>query len=756
MNIHANPKKTKLTANLGEFQNAGFALVLLSSPIAGDPRSGKRPLVEGWEHKPGATVKEADAHMRSGGNVGLRPPKTHVVIDFDPRHVVKADPAADPAAMHDEFVAHFGLSLDQCTVVNSGGGGKHIYLRSPEDVALTGAVPGYHGAFEIKKHSGQTVAPGSVHGSGGVYALATGVIPAQTATIPDALLDAIRKPPRKTATDGGRYAPDEIAAMLSGLDAKQFSDHDPWFELLAACHHASGGNAMREFIDWSTSDPAHSDQAEAIEYRWDTLDPAKQGFSVKTLFKALHEAGRPDLIVEKGEDLESSFDDLEDEEAMDSGKDKKQKRSLGLVPFETDTAAPLLEDTWLIEDVLPDSGMGAIYGEPGCGKTFMMLDMAFAVAGAQPKWRGKYVEHGSVIYLGMEGGRSFQNRVYAYKEERGTAEDFYRSASNLNLCSSEEDADLLIKEAKEIANIGKPVKLIVVDTLARAMAGGNENSPDDMGAFVTLCEKVRKAVGCFLIVVHHSGKDKARGMRGHSSLLGAVDNEINLDKAKGERTGLMKVAKQRDGFDGEEFGYQIEMVPIGRTGKRGKQISSCVIRHVDGPGPTGPKLKGQTAAAMTLLQSMADESGRCEIGAFREAAEEVGAVSESKKLDSRKTAVDRACKALLESRLVVQDDDYYRIPGHGGDQDEWAEIMEEPSTADLVAASVANHGRMSQRQLRGSVDGVTRAMLDELVDRLKAEPLGISTRSGVLIATKGRQAAGVDLIIEEHLDYSMV
>ena len=754
MNIQANPKKTKPLADLGEFQNAGFALVLLSRPIEGDLKSGKRPLTDGWRVKPGATVKEAVAHMRSGGNIGLRPPKTHVVIDFDPRNVVKADPASDPEAVFDEFVANFGLNLDQCTVVNSGGGGKHIYLRLPEDVALTGAVPGYYRAFEIKKHSGQTVAPGSVHGSGGVYELATSVDPAETSTVPDTLLDAIRKPPRKTAPDGGRYTPDEIAAMLSGLDAKQFRDHDPWFELLAACHHASGGHAMQEFIHWSTSDPAHSDQAESIEYRWDTLDPAKQGYSVKTLFKALHEAERPELIVEKGEDLDSSFDDLEEEATPpESGKDKKRKRSLGLVPFETDTAAPLLEDTWLIEDVLPDSGMGAIYGEPGCGKTFMMLDMAFAVAGAQHKWRGKYVEHGSVIYLGMEGGRSFQNRVYAYAKERGTAEDFYRSASNLNLCSSEDDADLLIKEAQELANIGKPVKLIVVDTLARAMAGGNENSPDDMGAFVTLCEKVRKAVGCFLIVVHHSGKDKARGMRGHSSLLGAVDTEINLDKAKGERTGLMKVAKQRDGFDGEEFGYQIEMVPIGRTAKRGKEISSCVIRHVDGPGPTGPKLKGQNAAAMSLLQSMADESGRCEIGAFREAAEKPGILSD-KSVETRKKAVDRACKALLQSGSIVQDGDAYWIPGQGSD--EWAEIEEEPSTADLVAAHLATHGRMSPTALRGCVGGLTRATLDELVDRLRAEPLGISTPSGVLIATKGRQAGSVDLMIEEPLDYSMV
>ncbi|GFE49982.1 hypothetical protein So717_17350 [Roseobacter cerasinus] len=172
---------------------------------------------------------------------------------------------------------------------------------------------------------------------------------------------------------------------------------------------------------------------------------------------------------------------------------------------------------------------------------------------------------------------------------------------------------------------------------------------------------------------------------------------------------------------------------------------------------SGLNLKGSVALGEIRSFCLEDEelpppSGRATIRRPK-AAQEPGVLSD-KSVETRKKAVDRACKALIEGGLMVQDGDSYRIPGQGND--EWAEIVEEPSTADLVAASVANHGRVSQRQLRGSVDGLTRAMLEELVDRLKAEPLGISTPSGVLIAAKGRQAGGVDLMIEEPLDYSMV
>ena len=68
---------------------------------------------------------------------------------------------------------------------------------------------------------------------------------------------------------------------------------------------------------------------------------------------------------------------------------------------------------------------------------------------------------------------------------------------------------------------------MVVDTLARAMTG-NENAPEDMGSFVAACGRIREACEGHVLVVHHCGKDAAKGARGHSSLRAATDVELEV------------------------------------------------------------------------------------------------------------------------------------------------------------------------------------------------------------------------------------
>jgi hypothetical protein len=73
-----------------------------------------------------------------------------------------------------------------------------------------------------------------------------------------------------------------------------------------------------------------------------------------------------------------------------------------------------------------------------------------------------------------------------------------------------------------------PIRLVVVDTLSRAMAGGNENAPDDMSAFIRNIDRIRQETGAHVLIVHHCGKDAAKGARGHSCLRAATDTKIEL------------------------------------------------------------------------------------------------------------------------------------------------------------------------------------------------------------------------------------
>jgi hypothetical protein len=118
--------------------------------------------------------------------------------------------------------------------------------------------------------------------------------------------------------------------------------------------------------------------------------------------------------------------------------------------------------------------------------------------------------------------------------------------------------------------------MVVIDTLSRAMQGGDENGPKDMTAFVANCDQLRHA-GPHLMVVHHCGKDEAKGARGHSSLRAATDTEIELkviDAA--DKTATAYVRKQRDMAGDDVMAFKILPVTLGMT-STGQPVTSCVI-----------------------------------------------------------------------------------------------------------------------------------------------------------------------------------
>ena len=133
------------------------------------------------------------------------------------------------------------------------------------------------------------------------------------------------------------------------------------------------------------------------------------------------------------------------------------------------------------------------------------------------------------------------------------------SPITLNLRSTEADARALAANIKaEQPNC----VLIMIDTLARNFAGGNENAPDDMGAFVARIALLEQLTGAFVCLVHHSGKDESKGLRGHTSLIGAIDFAGELKRDIG-KMGLIQITKLRDGQDGAQYGYDIASVELG-------------------------------------------------------------------------------------------------------------------------------------------------------------------------------------------------
>ncbi|MBX9265093.1 helicase RepA family protein, partial [Klebsiella pneumoniae] len=93
---------------------------------------------------------------------------------------------------------------------------------------------------------------------------------------------------------------------------------------------------------------------------------------------------------------------------------------------------------------------------------------------------------------------------------------------------------------------GKPVQLIVIDTLARCFGGNDENDAKDMGAFIEGCDTIKRETGATVLVVHHSGKDDTKGARGSSAFRAALDAEFNVRREGDGGAIILTCTKVKD------------------------------------------------------------------------------------------------------------------------------------------------------------------------------------------------------------------
>lgn len=244
-----------------------------------------------------------------------------------------------------------------------------------------------------------------------------------------------------------------------------------------------------------------------------------------------------------------------------------------------DDIAPALGGEYIIKGVLDAGAMSVIYGPSNSGKTFFALDMVYHLA-IGSEWRGRRVKPCAVLYLAAEGGRGVINRVAALKLEHGVCDvPMAIKRAGMDLLHDQADLQHIADLAAHVqdARPGLPL-VIVIDTLSRIMAGGDENSAADMTALIRNIDAVREATGAHVILVHHTGKDTARGARGHSSLRAATDTEIEVANENGARAA--QVTKQRDHQGGETFPFALKSVALGFDAD-GDEITSCVIEAQD-------------------------------------------------------------------------------------------------------------------------------------------------------------------------------
>lgn len=253
---------------------------------------GKTPVHNEWTVRPYKS-SEVKGWIDKGLNLGVRIKENQLVVDLDPRNYVKGK---DSPQLIAELFGYWDFEemLWELPVVKTGSGGYHIYFNLPHEVdhklvkTKLKEIPG----VDFKKKGGYVVAAGSRHPNGEYYKWEN-IEKAITLT-EEQLKPLIRPKIEKDYTSGyGALNGTQLQELiLDKLDITEYSSNDEWFPILCASHHATAGDGIEEFLDWSLGDSKYSGDENTIRNRWESMHDDKAAmFTVGTLIHQLEQRG---------------------------------------------------------------------------------------------------------------------------------------------------------------------------------------------------------------------------------------------------------------------------------------------------------------------------------------------------------------------------------------------------------------------------------------------------------------------------------
>ncbi len=394
--------------------------------------------------------------------------------------------------------------------------------------------------------------------------------------------------------------PADLAELRDALDAIPNSGddelgYDEWLRVVFAVHEATRGSeegyALAE--DFSARSSRHNPEF-LRRNAWNAArDDRPTIVTARTLFALARDYGwqRP------------TADDLGADPPAPEPATTPAPAPLKFAVEPAATFAQRPPPSWIVRGVVPRADLMVIYGESGAGKSFAALDLCMSIARGEP-WRDLRTRAVPVVYVVAEGSGGFRARLLAYAQHHevdlaGIPFGIVHTPPNM---LEPGDARQLIKAV----NAWGPCGVVVLDTLAQAMPGGNENAGEDLGKVLAHCRALRRATGALVILVHHSGKDASKGARGWSGLRAAADAEIEVLRVGTGR--VIRVRKQKDGDDSGEWGFDLAPRVVG-VDDEGEEVSSMVVvpAALPAPDPTaGPKRGKVETLVLAVIVEIGD------------------------------------------------------------------------------------------------------------------------------------------------------
>ncbi len=264
---------------------------------------------------------------------------------------------------------------------------------------------------------------------------------------------------------------------------------------------------------------------------------------------------------------------------------------------------------WLVKNIFPAQGLACIWGPSGSSKSFLALDLAMSVT-CKSEWFGLKVKSVPVVYIVLEGLQGFIKRVNAWAlQNKIRPKRFFLIRDDINLFNFADVSDLLAS----LEEVNFVNGLIVIDTLNQASPGVDENSVKEISQVLTHLKFLQRQTNSLALIVHHSGKDVSRGIRGSSSIRAALDTSVEVVSTSNTQKEW-RVDKSKDSTDGQVYRYSLREISIG-VDEDQNATTSCVVEPGEKFLYSKPKPNGKNQKIafkrIELLESSSTIMGKC-------------------------------------------------------------------------------------------------------------------------------------------------
>ena len=469
-----------------------------------------------------------------------------VAIDIDPRNG-GIDTIDQLEAIHGPIVSDV-LAL-------TGGGGEHRLFAAQ----LVEGLPGTLGPGVDLKADGYIAVEPTLHPSGKRYGWESesdplnGIVPS---TLPTWIRDLGRSHSKATAIAPPAPPIDPARAGSAQEALQHINSHnrETWVAVGAAIHNEMPNQAGFSLWDtWSQTSSKYDPQDQMRVWR-SFKRKGLSGLGLNSVFAMAQKegwknTGAPVVPILPPSELVLTVQQLH---------------------------AKAASVRWAVKHIIPERGLGFIYGASGAFKSFIALDYALHRAYGL-KWLGKRTKQATPVYLAAEGGSGLMRRIEAWHQQRHLDWQGCPMRVVIVPLTLRTQAKHL-REAIDAAGV-KPGDL-VIDTMSQTFTG-NENSNDEVAEFLrVLGLELRDALGCTVTVVHHSGHSATERPRGASAIVSNVDFALGVFRDEKEMLATVEFAKIKDAERPPAQTFNLTVQELGRD-EDGDSITSLVASHIN-------------------------------------------------------------------------------------------------------------------------------------------------------------------------------